>query len=72
MMAHSRGWVYFALVKPDEDCLIPDAWESIPTFDRITLTTDSEEAFAKATEWIEECLLPDGPGQSPTKTLRPH
>ncbi|KAK0649894.1 heterokaryon incompatibility protein-domain-containing protein [Cercophora newfieldiana] len=43
----------------DEDCLIPDAWESIPTFDRTTPRADSDEAFEKAMEWLEECLRPD-------------
>jgi hypothetical protein len=44
---------------PDEDCLIPDAWESIPTFDRTTPSTDSDAALDKAKQWLEECLRPD-------------
>ncbi|KAK4446338.1 het domain-containing protein [Podospora aff. communis PSN243] len=43
----------------DEECVVPDAWESIPTFFRTTPSTDSDAALDKAKEWIEECLRPD-------------
>ncbi|TDZ23890.1 hypothetical protein Cob_v003451 [Colletotrichum orbiculare MAFF 240422] len=40
----------------DDDCLIPDAWGSIPTYDRTSPRTDSDEAFAAVEEWIDVCL----------------
>ncbi|KAK1756651.1 het domain-containing protein [Echria macrotheca] len=42
----------------DEDCLIPEAWESIPVFQRTSPQTDSEAALATARGWLEECLRP--------------
>lgn len=47
------------LTLPDEDCPCPDAWEDVPTSRRTSSGTDSEEAFEKVQEWIDDCISGD-------------
>ncbi|KXJ88992.1 heterokaryon incompatibility protein-domain-containing protein [Microdochium bolleyi] len=38
---------------------IPDVWESIPVYGQTSPNTGSDEAFAKAQEWLNECVQED-------------
>ncbi|OTA77138.1 hypothetical protein M434DRAFT_255034 [Hypoxylon sp. CO27-5] len=39
----------------DDSCPCPDAWDDVPTTSRTSSETSSEEAFAKACKWLEDC-----------------
>lgn len=39
----------------DDSCPCPEAWEDVPISIRTSAETNSEEAFAKACEWLEDC-----------------
>ncbi|KAF2786185.1 HET-domain-containing protein [Melanomma pulvis-pyrius CBS 109.77] len=41
----------------DDDCLIPDSWDYIPTLWRTSPRTDSGEALVKIMGWIAQCII---------------
>lgn len=57
------------------DTPCPDAWEDVPVDQRISASTNSEEAFGKLIVWLDECVSnheacpPHEPRKLPTRVI---
>jgi hypothetical protein len=54
-LATDRRFEVELFVTEDDDCPVPDAWDYMPTIERTSPRTDSEEAMATINDWITEC-----------------
>ena len=63
-LKNGRWFVIELFAGEDDNCLVPDSWDSIPSLGRTSQRTDSSVALATIKSWISACIINHSPPQA--------